>query len=68
MVISRKEKRKLLKRIQVLVNNLEKIFARRVLIFTAFRSSSAGLLNHFSTSREFLLAQRASCFKPRPPS
>src|SRR5580658_1567476 len=51
LVICREEKRKLIKTIQVLVKNLAKIFASRVLIFTVSRYLSVSLLSHSSTSR-----------------
>jgi hypothetical protein len=63
LVISRKEKRKLIKGIQVLVENPEKILVSRVLIFSAFRYSSAGLSSHLSTSRDFLARASRNLFQ-----
>src|SRR6266853_3950320 len=51
LVISREEKRQLIKAIHILVKNLEKLLASRVLLFTVSRLS-VGLLSHFLTSRE----------------
>src|SRR6267378_5350301 len=52
LVISRKEKRQLIKAIHILVKNLEKLLASRVPLFTVSTDLSVGLLSHFLTSRE----------------
>src|SRR5260370_9240557 len=50
LVISRKEKGKLIQTIQILVKNLEKILASRVPTFTVSTYLSVGLLSHFLPS------------------
>src|SRR6266850_7166609 len=52
LVISRKEKRQLIKAIQILVKNLEKILSSRVPVFAASGYLTMGLPSHFLTSRE----------------
>src|SRR5690242_8365657 len=52
LVISRKEKRQLIKAIQILVTNLAKLLSSRVAIFTASEYLTVGLRGHFLTSRE----------------
>src|SRR5260370_3271424 len=52
LVISRKEKGKLIQTIQILVKNLEKILASRVPTFTVSTYLSVGLLSHFLTSAQ----------------
>src|ERR1700719_1324758 len=56
LVICREQERKLIKAIHILVKNLAKIFASRVLIFTVSKYLSVSLLSHSSTSRDFQLA------------
>src|SRR5947209_16077134 len=52
LVISRKEKRQLIKAIHILVKNLQKLFVSRVPLFTVSTDLSVGLLSHFLTSQE----------------
>src|SRR5258708_10191614 len=51
LVISRQEKRQLIKAIHILVKNLEKLLASRVPLFTVSTDLSVGLLSHFLASR-----------------
>src|SRR5580692_5261273 len=53
LVICREQERKLIKTIQVLVKDLAKILASRVLIFTISKYLSVRLLSHFSTLGTF---------------
>jgi hypothetical protein len=52
LVISRKEKRQLIKAIHILVKNIAKLLASRVQLFTVSTDLSVGLLSHFLTSQE----------------
>jgi hypothetical protein len=53
LLICREQERKLIKTIQVLIENLAKILASRVLIFGVSKNLSLSSLGHFLTPRDF---------------